>query len=144
LNIHEKENSRWTPCTQHLYIYMVLPNNNNQIWKMKIPLKILKLMWYLLKCVIVAKDNLPKCIWHESMKCRFCHHEETKHLLCQCKCVFPFVIWPFTNCFFFTTCMIHHNIKVVCRSLIPCFTKVCTRFGCNRWSGIYLPNYPHE
>ena len=43
-------------------------------------------MWYLLKRVVVTKDNLARRYLQGSKKCSFCTHDETiKHLFFQCK-----------------------------------------------------------
>ena len=61
-------------------------DNNNKIWKMKIPLKNKIFAWYLRRGVILTKDNLIKRNWHGSSQCVFCHHDVTiKHLFFQCK-----------------------------------------------------------
>jgi hypothetical protein len=59
-------------------------NNNNKLWKMKIPLKIKDFGWYLRKGVILTNDNLPKKNCNGSKKSVFCLQDETiKHLLFQ-------------------------------------------------------------
>jgi hypothetical protein len=53
---------------------------------MKVPLKVKIFMWYLLRDVILTKDNLAKRNWRDSLKCCFCHYDENiKHLFFQCK-----------------------------------------------------------
>jgi hypothetical protein len=54
---------------------------------MKIPLKNKnKIGWYLLRGVILTKDNLAKQNWYGSSRCVFCHQDETiKHLFFQCR-----------------------------------------------------------
>jgi hypothetical protein len=48
---------------------------------LEIPLWIKVFGWYLGRGVVLAKDNLAKQNWHGSMKCVFCHQNETiKHL----------------------------------------------------------------
>ena len=42
-----------------------IDNNNNKIWKMKIPLKTNVFTWYLRRGVIFTKDNLAKRNWQE-------------------------------------------------------------------------------
>jgi hypothetical protein len=57
---------------------------NNKLCKLEIPLRIKVFGWYLLKGVILIKDNLAKRNWHGSKKCVFFHQDETvKHLLFQ-------------------------------------------------------------
>jgi hypothetical protein len=50
-------------------MYLALVNNgsvirNTLIWKLKIPLKIKKFMWYMQKEVVLTKDNLAKRNWN--------------------------------------------------------------------------------
>jgi hypothetical protein len=55
------------------------------LWKMKIPLKIKILLWYLGKGVTLTKDNLSKRKWKGSNKCSFCNNDETiQHLFFNC------------------------------------------------------------
>ena len=59
-------------------------DNNKKIWKMKVPLKTKKFVWYLRKGVILTKDNLAKRNWQGSPQCYFYHHDETiTHLFFQ-------------------------------------------------------------
>ena len=50
----------FTVNTMHraLMYYEILVDNNNQIWKSKIPLKLKIAMWYLRRGVVLTKDNL--------------------------------------------------------------------------------------
>jgi hypothetical protein len=55
------------------------------IWKMKVPLKIKIIMWFLHKGVILTKDNLAKRNWNGCDKCVFCDKKETiQHLFISC------------------------------------------------------------
>jgi hypothetical protein len=57
-----------------------------------VPLKIKIYAWFLRRGVILTKDNLGKRNWIGSLKCVFCHHNETiKHLFFQCN--FAHSIW---------------------------------------------------
>jgi hypothetical protein len=47
------------------------------LWKLKIPLKIKKFMWFLNNKVLLTKDNLVKRNWHGCTKCCFCNEPET-------------------------------------------------------------------
>jgi hypothetical protein len=81
---------------QSFYRAMILPlqsvYSNKSIWKMKIPLKTKVFAWYLRRGVILTKDNLAKRNWHGSLRCVFCHNNETiKHLFFQCQ--FARSIW---------------------------------------------------
>ena len=58
-----------------------VPFRHKYIWKLKIPLKIKIFLWYLLKGVLLTKDNLAKKNWDGSHKCYFCNCNETiQHL----------------------------------------------------------------
>jgi hypothetical protein len=46
-----------------LYLALIsngVTNMNKQLWKLKIPLKIKKIMWYLKREVVLTKDNLAR------------------------------------------------------------------------------------
>lgn len=71
-----------------------IPNHNKVIWKLKAPLKIKVFLWYLKRGVILTKDNLAKRNWKGSLKCCFCHKNETiRHLLFDCH--FARRVWDF-------------------------------------------------
>jgi hypothetical protein len=81
-----------------MYNALILPDvpidkiSNDKLWKLKIPLRIKVLGWYLRKVVILTKDNLAKQNWHGSKKCVFCHQDETiKHFVFHCR--FAGSIW---------------------------------------------------
>jgi len=70
-------------------MYAALINNrvkvSQDIWKIKIPMKIKVFLWYLKKGVILTKDNLVRRNWNGDSTCCFCHLPETiKHLLVDC------------------------------------------------------------
>ena len=44
---------------------------SQEIWKAKIPTKIIIFLWYLKKGVILTKDNLCRCNWKGDKKCVF-------------------------------------------------------------------------
>jgi hypothetical protein len=91
-NLHEDGKFSVDSMYKALVHSEVPVDNNNKIWKLKVPLKTKIFAWYLRKGVIFTKDNLAKCKWHMSQKCGFCHHDETiKHLFFQCK--FARSIW---------------------------------------------------
>jgi hypothetical protein len=49
------------------------------------PLKIKIFMWYLLKVVVLTKDNLSRRNWYGSLKCCFCMRNETiQYLFVEC------------------------------------------------------------
>jgi hypothetical protein len=55
------------------------------IWKLKVPLKIKKIMWFLHQRVLLTKDNLVRRNWHGSTKCCHCDQDETiQHLFIEC------------------------------------------------------------
>ena len=67
-------------------MYLHLINNgyidrNKFIWKLKMPLKIKIFMWYLLKGVVLTKDNLARKNFNGSLRCSFCMKNETIHHL---------------------------------------------------------------
>ena len=60
--------------------------NNKHIWKMRVPFKIKIFTWYLLRGVVVTRDNLVKRNWQGSTKCCLCRHDENiNDLFYQCK-----------------------------------------------------------
>ncbi len=71
-------------------MYLALINNgyidrNKCIWKLKMPLKIKIFMWYLLKGVVLTKDNLARRNWNGSLRCSFClKNESIQHLFFDC------------------------------------------------------------
>ena len=73
---------------QSMYmILMSIPNINHNVWlwKLKLPLKVKKFLWYLGRGVILTKDNLIRRCWKGSPKCGFCNHDEDiQHLLFDC------------------------------------------------------------
>jgi hypothetical protein len=83
-NLHQHEN-----FSVH-YMYLALITNgeairNTLIWRLKIPLKNKKFMWYLQKEVVLTNDNLAKKNWNGGKQCCFCHANETvKHLFFDC------------------------------------------------------------
>uniref|UniRef100_A0A452XBH2 Reverse transcriptase zinc-binding domain-containing protein n=1 Tax=Aegilops tauschii subsp. strangulata TaxID=200361 RepID=A0A452XBH2_AEGTS len=48
-----------------------IPRSVN-IWKVKVPLRIKVLMWFVHKQVILTKDNLVKRNWAGSRRCSYC------------------------------------------------------------------------
>jgi hypothetical protein len=85
-------------------MYGALLNNpqvfyNKALWKLKVPLKIKIFMWYLIKGVVLTKDNLAKRNWHGNKKCVFCTaNESIQHLFIDChfaKFVWRLVQWCF-------------------------------------------------
>ncbi len=63
-------------------MYLALINNgyidrNKIIWKLKLPFKMKIFMWYLLKGVVLIKDNLARRSWNGSLKYCFCMKNET-------------------------------------------------------------------
>ncbi|XP_066160362.1 uncharacterized protein [Oryza sativa Japonica Group] len=60
-------------------------DRNKFIWKLKMPLKIKIFMWYLLKGVVLRKDNLARRNWNGGLTCCFCMKNETiQHLFMDC------------------------------------------------------------
>ncbi|WVZ94165.1 hypothetical protein U9M48_040091, partial [Paspalum notatum var. saurae] len=59
---------------------MALPLNKS-LWKLRLPLKIKIFNWFVLKEVILTKDNLLKRRWKGDDQCCFCDNKETiQHL----------------------------------------------------------------
>jgi hypothetical protein len=54
---------------------MAMPLNKS-LWKIKSPLKLNIFIWFLLKGVILTKDNILKWIWSGDEKFCFCDNEE--------------------------------------------------------------------
>jgi len=73
---------------QSMYNYYIHSNfvpTNKHMWKLKLPLKIKVFVWFLIKGVILTKDNLVKRNWIGSERCCFCNNNETiQHLLFDC------------------------------------------------------------
>ena len=66
-------------------MYAALINNgirvSQDIWQIKVPMKIKVFLWYLKKGVVLTKDNLARRNWNGDRKCCFCHSPETiQHL----------------------------------------------------------------
>ncbi|WVZ69705.1 hypothetical protein U9M48_018450 [Paspalum notatum var. saurae] len=70
-----------------LYNFLVnqsaLPLNKN-LWKLKLPLKIKIFVWFLMKGVILTKDNLKKRNWNGDDGCCFCNKETIQRLFFDC------------------------------------------------------------
>ena len=85
-------------------MYRALLNNANvfyykPLWKLRVPLKIKIFMWYLIKGVVLTKDNLVKRNWQGNIKCGFCDSNETiQHLFINCH--FAYYIWRLIACCF--------------------------------------------
>ena len=62
-------------------MYAALINNgirvSQDIWQIKVPMKIKVFLWYLKKGVVLTKDNLARRNWNGDRKCCFCHSPET-------------------------------------------------------------------
>lgn len=67
-----------------MYMVLVMPNivgHKHVMWSLKLPLKVKIFIWYLLKGVVLTKDNLTKRQWKGSTKCCSCNlHESIQHL----------------------------------------------------------------
>jgi hypothetical protein len=58
---------------------------SSHIWKIKVPLRIKILGWFVHKEVILTKDNLAKRRWEGCKRCCFCDQDENiKHLFLKC------------------------------------------------------------
>jgi hypothetical protein len=64
-----------------------------------VSLKIKIFMWYLIKGVVLTKDNLIKRIWQGNKKCVLCESNESiQHLFINCH--FARFIWRLIHCCF--------------------------------------------
>jgi len=71
---------------KHLVNQLALPLNKS-IWKLKIPLKIKVFIGFLLKGVILTKDNLLRRRWKGDDRCCFCDNKENiQHILFLLSC----------------------------------------------------------
>jgi hypothetical protein len=89
VNIHlndQRDVFRWSLTVSHQFtvrsMYNTILNanimpNNSFLWKIKLPLKVKKFLWFLFKGVILTKNNLIKRNWHVSEICCFCNNRET-------------------------------------------------------------------
>jgi hypothetical protein len=59
-------------------------SSNKELWKLKLPLKIKIFMWFLLKGVILTKDNLLKIHWRGDHRCCFLTITKIQHLFFDC------------------------------------------------------------
>ena len=62
-------------------MYAAIINNGvrvlQDIWQIKIPMKIKIFLWYLKKGVVLTKNNLLRRYWKGDNHCCFCHISET-------------------------------------------------------------------
>ncbi|EEE51773.1 hypothetical protein OsJ_33218 [Oryza sativa Japonica Group] len=73
-------------------IHSNVPNINNCLWKLKIPLKVKIFLWYLRRGMVLTKDNLIKRKWQGNKNCCFCCNDETiRHLFFECR--FALSVW---------------------------------------------------
>jgi hypothetical protein len=104
----EKDVFKWNLTTSGQLsvksMYRALLNNANVfyhklLWKLKVSLKIKIFMWYLIKGVVLTKDNLIKRNWQGNKKCVFCDSDESiQHLFINCH--FAQFIWRLIHCCF--------------------------------------------
>ena len=104
----EKDFFRWNLTLSGEFtvqsMYRTLLNNANVfhhkvLWRLNLPLKIKIFRWYLLKGVVLTKDNLVKRNWHGNKKCGFCNSDETiQHLFIHCH--FAHYMWRLLYCCF--------------------------------------------
>ena len=60
-------------------------DENKQLWKAKVPLKVKIFMWLTLQDSILTKDNLLKRKWKGSPACALCQDTESvNHLMFEC------------------------------------------------------------
>jgi len=70
-------------------MYKALVSNgikvSQEIWRLKIPLKIKIFLWFLKKEVLLTKDNLVRRNWRGTVTCDFCKQSESiQHLFFDC------------------------------------------------------------
>jgi hypothetical protein len=66
------------------------------LWKIKVPLKIKIIIWFVYRKENLTKDNLKKRNWQGSTTCCFRDHEETvQHLFIECP--FAKIIWTIVH-----------------------------------------------
>jgi hypothetical protein len=63
-------------------LYTILISNgvvhmNKQLWKLRVPLKIKKIMWHMRREVVLTKVNLARQNWGGSKQCSLCLREES-------------------------------------------------------------------
>jgi hypothetical protein len=85
-NLHQSDLFSLDSMYKSLIKLHALVDNNRNIWKMNIPLKVNVFVWYLHRGVILTKENLAKQNWHGCKTCVFYHQDEIiKQLFLQCK-----------------------------------------------------------
>jgi hypothetical protein len=85
-NLHQSDLFSLDSMYKSLIKLHALVDNNRNIWKMNIPLKVNVFVWYLRRGVILTKENLAKQNWHGCKTCVFYHQDEIiKQLFLQCK-----------------------------------------------------------
>ena len=102
VNLNEDEDRfKWNLTTNGNFtvrsLYLDIMNGHTPylrkyLWKLKVPLKVKKFMWFLNWKVLLTKYNLVKTNWTGCKKCSFCSENETvEHFFISC----PFVkdIW---------------------------------------------------
>jgi hypothetical protein len=106
--LEEKDLIRWNLNPTGVFtvqsMYRVMINNGNVfrhkiIWSLKLPHKIKIFLWYLVKGVILKKDNLIKRNWQGNKKCDFCDSNETiQHLFINY--YYAHYMWILLSCCF--------------------------------------------
>jgi hypothetical protein len=73
-----QQNRKYT--VRSMYRTLAVPNilpHNHAIWKLKLSLKVKVFILYLIKGVVLTKDNRPKRRWKGSLKCCCCNIDES-------------------------------------------------------------------
>jgi hypothetical protein len=82
----DKDCFRWNLTSSGQFtvqsMYRALINNDyvfqhKVLWNLKLPLKIKIFVWYLLKAIVLTKDNLARRNLHGNKICVFCDRDET-------------------------------------------------------------------
>jgi ADP-heptose:LPS heptosyltransferase len=85
---------RWTLLGPIYVLYFnesLTQNRYGLLWNLKFSLKIIVLLWYLQRGVILTKDNLEKRGWKGSLKYSFCNqNKRIQHLF---YCCLARIIW---------------------------------------------------
>ena len=81
-------NLLWLYSVESMYEHLMNGHTRvlqKYIWKLKVPLKIKKFIWFLHKKILLTKDNLVRRKWTGCSKCVFCGLQESvEHLFISC------------------------------------------------------------
>ena len=90
----DSDNFKWKLTTTGTFtlksLYVDFLNGHTRflrkyLWRLKIPLKIKIILWFLQRKVLLTRDNLIKQRWTDCKKCVFCDADESvEHLFISC------------------------------------------------------------